>query len=310
MSGGIEIFEAGDTPVVFDEGFAYVGVSTQRVGVHGFAADPHGLLAWDPERYAGLHVDDNTLSYGIFTEAARAVAPDRPTDVVDPLGGLDVQRLVGSGGSQSAGRLVTYINAVHPLTRVFDGFVPFTWFGSGSSIDDPMVMDPTAPDFTRPPTTPTRIRNDLEVPVIVVNSESETLSVRQPDTDRFRFWEVAGAPHAPRLHMERIVPKLDRDGVGMPGGGAFDGNAIGGIRVPELDAALARHTAAMEEAGDGGLQGRWQPFPAEVIAARYPNQAAYLQTYEEAARRAVEAGVLRPADVADGLARAGTTPLP
>jgi hypothetical protein len=253
--------------------------------------------------------------------------------------------------------LVTYINAVHPLERVFDGFIPFTWFGSGSSIDDPAVMDPTAAGFRPPPTQPTRVRDDLDVPVLVVNSECETLScvpIRQPDTERFRYWEVAGAPHGPRLHMERIVPKLVRDGLGAPGGGVFDasvlspvpwapvldaaiahldrwvqggpvpptqplieiegdpprikrdadGNAIGGLRMPEMEAPLARHTAAREEAGDGGLMGKWEPFASDVVHARYRDDAAYLAAYEAASRAAVDAGVLRPHDAAEGVLRA------
>jgi hypothetical protein len=42
------------------------------------------------------------------------------------------------------------------------------------------------------------IRDDLDVPVMVVNSELEAVAchgVRQPDTDRFRYWESAGTSH-------------------------------------------------------------------------------------------------------------------
>src|SRR5437588_5784388 len=114
VSAGCEIAEAGDTPVVFDEGFAYVGISAQHVGLHGFEDDPHGLVTWDPERYGRLHIADDTLSYGIYAEVARHFAPDRPADQIDPLDGLVVKRLRAAGGSQSAARLVSYIDAVHP----------------------------------------------------------------------------------------------------------------------------------------------------------------------------------------------------
>ena len=43
-----------------------------------------------------------------------------------------------------------------------------------------------------------RHRDDLDVPVFVVNSEQETVAfgrTRRDDSDRFRFWEVAGTPH-------------------------------------------------------------------------------------------------------------------
>jgi len=67
---------------------------------------------------------------------------------------------------------------------------------------------------------PTRIRDDLDIPVMIVNSESETLlqaAVRQPDTERFRFWEVAGASHFPRSLITPLARFLRRDfGIDWP----------------------------------------------------------------------------------------------
>jgi hypothetical protein len=352
VSAGSDIFEVGDTPAFFEEGFAYVGVTTQRVGLVGYTANPQGLYAWDPDRYGALHIADDAISYGVFNGVARAFAPDRVTTPLDPLRGLPVRRLLAVGGSQSAGRLVTYVNAVHPLEHVFDGFILFTWFGSGASVDDPSVLDLSAqPDLSRITSRPTRVRDDSDVPVMVVNSECETVScvpVRQPDTDRFRFWEVAGAPHGPRLHMERILAKMMRDGMAPPGGAPIDltalspvpwapvldaalvhmdrwiqggpppphqplievdlvggqarvrrdgyGNALGGARVPEMEATRTRNIGAMEEAGAGGLLGATSPLPDEVLCERYPDHEAYLATFSAAAERAVTAGILRPSD--------------
>jgi hypothetical protein len=42
VSMGCEIFEQGDSAAIFDEGFAYVGVSAQRVGVHGLRRTRRG----------------------------------------------------------------------------------------------------------------------------------------------------------------------------------------------------------------------------------------------------------------------------
>ena len=361
VSAGSEIFEGGDTAVIFDEGFAYVGVSAQRVGVHGFDAYPQGLRAWDPERYESLHIQDDSLSYGIFTRVAQAFATGRPRAPIDPLGGLEVRTLLAIGGSQSASRLVTYINAVQLVERVFGGFVAFTWFGSGSSLDDPSPIDLNAGGLAALARFPTRLRHDLDVPVIVVNSECETLScasVRLPDTDRFRFWEVAGAPHGPRLHMERIAGKMKRDGASLPGefdwdslgpvpwapvldaaiahlqawsnggppppsqplielegeplriGRDADGNARGGVRVPEQQVTLSRNIGAFEEPGAAGLMGSWSPLAAEVLRARYRDQAEFLTQFESAAHAAVAAGFLRPRDAADSIERAKERALP
>jgi hypothetical protein len=361
VSAGSDIFEGGDTPAVFEEGFAYAGVTCQHVGVHGFPQDPKGLRNWDPDRYGDLRIDDDTLSYGIFTEVTRALLSPSASA---PLRDLAPDRVVAIGGSQSAGRLVTYINAVHPLEGVFDAFVPFTWFGSGSSLDDPTLFNPHNADaLARLTTHPTAIRADLGVPVLVVNSECETLScfpVRQPDTDSFRFWEVAGAPHGPRLHMERILPKMERDGLAPPGGVAIDlaslhpipwarvldagilavhrwlsagdappvqpriqvqgeppaierdrdGNAIGGVRVPELTTTLWRCIGSREESGPAGPMGVWSPLPDAVVLDRFGDRDGYLAAFAEAVDDAVAAGVLRAADGKEALAAAAENRFP
>jgi len=251
VSMGCEIFEQGDTPVFLAEGFAYVGVSAQRVGVHGFDSNPQGLRYWDVERYGTLDVGDDTLSYGIFSQVAEACGPGRAKDPVDPLGGLAVDHLIGIGGSQSAARLVTYINAIHGVERRFDGFMVFTWFGSGSSLDDSTVLNLARGLEGTPPLQPCQIRDDVDVPVMVVNSECETLSCfrqRRPDSDRYRYWEVAGAPHGPRPHMERIVAKLERDGI--MDRSLFDFDAMVPIPwAPAFDAALV-HTQRWVRGGD------------------------------------------------------------
>ncbi|GIT39371.1 MAG: hypothetical protein Ct9H300mP8_05670 [Gammaproteobacteria bacterium] len=46
------------------------------------------------------------------------------------MGGLVVRHLIPAGASQSAARLRTYINGVHLLENVFDGFIPYIDFSS------------------------------------------------------------------------------------------------------------------------------------------------------------------------------------
>ncbi len=211
VTAGYELF-SGESPEILQGGYAFVAASVQRVGVHGFAASNQGLLAWDPERYgalAGIPTDD--ASYDIFTQVARAVGPGRARGGVDPLDGLDVRKVIGIGASQSAGRLASYVNAIHPLARAYDGFLLQIYFGRGT----PLEVGPPAAggfDMTTPLGEPdpaalirkaglagsNLIRDDLDVPVMVVNSELEAMAchgVRQPDTDRYRCWESAGTSH-------------------------------------------------------------------------------------------------------------------
>ena len=113
------------------EGYAWVGVSAQEVGIYGFSGgrwtrsasgNVRPLRGQDPERYGPLRHPGDRGSFEIFAQAARAVGPARSSDV-DPMGGLEVQRVIAAGASQSAMRLVAYANAVHPLAPVVDGFL-------------------------------------------------------------------------------------------------------------------------------------------------------------------------------------------
>ena len=333
------------------DGFAIAAVSAQRVGVHGFEDEPRqGLHSWDPERYGELHIANDDLSYGIFTLTAQLVGPNRPLGGVDPMGGLQVERLLAGGASQSAGRLAAYINGVQPIERMFQGFLPTIYFGSAT----PLNTEGAAP--VRPGGRPVQrvnvlLRDDLGVPIFVVNTETETMAYlgsRQPDTHEFRFWELAGCSHVstataplaearyrrdwgvarPVMKFAKppnglpTVPVMDAalaamqrwmsEGVAPPTFAPItvtgeppeiardaDGNALGGIRMPDFDVPLAASTGN----GDGAeplafLYGTTIPFEAGRLAALYPSREAYLTKYRAAATRAVDAGYLLPRDAA------------
>jgi hypothetical protein len=163
----------------------------------------------------------DSYSYDIFTQAGRAVGPDREPRGVDPMGGFKVRNLIGTGASQSGARILTYINAIALKEQVSDALMPLIIGGMASGFDD-TVLDPNK-IFTMPPgelarlmRPGTKIRDDLKLPVMWVNSESETmgfLPCRQPDTDRFRYWEVAGSSHGPQGMTELMEQKTKRDGV-------------------------------------------------------------------------------------------------
>jgi hypothetical protein len=105
----------------------------------------------------------------------------------------------------------------------------------------------------------------------------------------------APPPSQPLIEVGGDPPRITRDG---------DGNAVGGVRVPEMEATLSRNIGALEEAGSAGLLGLWSPLPADVIHERYPDHAAYVVAFEKAAQAAVDAGVLRPRDAREAVERA------
>jgi hypothetical protein len=133
----------------------------------------------------------DSFSYDIFSQAGRAVRGDGD---VAPLGDLEVKRLLAVGESRSAYRMVTYVDAVHPLAKVYDGFLVHSRAGGATSLSEAPLADIPAPF-------PTRIRTDLREPVLVFNTETDVgpigaAAARQPDTKHIRLWEVAGTAHA------------------------------------------------------------------------------------------------------------------
>jgi hypothetical protein len=165
------------------DGFAYVGVSAQAVGVAA-------LKAADPVRYAPLDHPGDSYSYDIFSQAGQAVR-DSAAQI---LGGLRPRRVLAEGESQSATRLTTYIDAIQPLVHEYDGFLVHSRFaGSAALSQSPQANIPT-PQVVH-------FRPDLGVPVLDIETETDLLELgylpaQQADSRSFRLWEIAGTSHA------------------------------------------------------------------------------------------------------------------
>ena len=105
------------------EGYVWVGVSAQRAGLHSAT----GLKLWSPTRYGALDVtaantiNDDSLSYDIFSQAVKAVRSPAGLDPLGPLAAPDY--VIATGHSQSAGRLRTYANSIQPLSNILDATV-------------------------------------------------------------------------------------------------------------------------------------------------------------------------------------------
>jgi hypothetical protein len=195
------------------DGYAYVGVSAQQLGVSGGGALIGGLSGYgkpltaaDPDRYGSLVHPGDSFSYDIYSQVGAAL---RNRTGTQPLGGLTPKTVIGVGESQSAFRMVTYVNAVQPRDRVYDGFLIHSRFGTGADISQAPQPDVKTPAATR-------VRADLGVPVLTLETESDVvplgfLPARQPDSKRFRLWEVAGTAHADAYTI---------GGIGDPGDGA------------------------------------------------------------------------------------------
>ena len=104
-------WEAMHREIVRD-GFAYVGVSVQKVGVEGgpsLTPNTVPIKKADPARYGRLSHPGDAFAYDIYSQAGRAVRGAAGAGVLGP---LVAKRLLATGDSQSAAFLTTYVDAI------------------------------------------------------------------------------------------------------------------------------------------------------------------------------------------------------
>lgn len=193
VSGGLDAapdWSALHTEII-REGHVWVGVSAQIVGIEGSSGGfGLGLKQVNPERYGSLSHPGDSFSYEMYSQIAQAV---RSPVGVEPLGGLLAERVIGIGESQSAGRLLTYVNAFAPRYQVFDGYLIHSRITGSSPLSQSPQVEVPAPEIVR-------VRDDLDEPVLMFQTETDLLILgslpsNQPDSSMFRLWEVAGTAH-------------------------------------------------------------------------------------------------------------------
>jgi hypothetical protein len=197
VSGGVDAgpdWTQGHVEMI-RQGAAWVGVSAQFVGVEG-GPPLVGVISLplkdvNPARYGSLVHPGDSFSLDMFSQAGQAI---RSPSGVNPLGTLTPKRVIAIGESQSAFKLTQYVNAVHPLVHVYDGFLIHSRGALGitplSEAPQPVIVPPGD----------AIIREDVDVPVIIFETESDItflsyLLARQDDSRNVRVWEVAGTAH-------------------------------------------------------------------------------------------------------------------
>jgi hypothetical protein len=322
------------------EGYAFIAVSAQRVGVDH-------LREWSALRYGDLDVTngrvvmDDALSYDIFSAVAKAIVrPGQtlPAGAVDILAGLRPSVVIATGHSQSAARLASYINHVHGLDPVFDGFMVH---GGGG-----------------------RIRDDQPVKIFKIMAETDMAARAgnpQPDSNNFRHWEVAGSSHvdipfelefatmvalesgqrisapAPREmscdkpvfshvpfrhamnaafeHLRTwivenepppVAPRLQLVQATAPVTFARDemGNVLGGIRLAAHAVPTATNTGMNTGDAFCRLYGSHQPFGESVLKRLYPTHDVYMDAVRSVVERNLEDGYILPVDAEETLVQA------
>jgi hypothetical protein len=340
-------------PFLKREGYAWVGVSAQFQGVAGVGG-PLGLSlslkSVSPVRYGPLVHPGDSFSYDMFSQVAQALR--QPGARV--LGGLAPRRLIAIGESQSAFRMTTYVNAVHPTAHVYDGFLIHSRSGGAAALSQSPQPSITAP-------TPSFVRGDVEVPVLIFETETDLITLgyfpaRQDDLGNIRTWEVAGTAHddayglnagpndagKAALDTTYLPPQTSVFGVincanpinqgpqhyvlsaavrrlnrwvraGHVRGGPTSprleigpgpsivldtlGNAVGGIRTPQVDVPIAKLSGLGQPPGGFcSLFGTTVPLDAATVASLYPTHDAYVRAIVRSARKTVRAGFVTRID--------------
>lgn len=303
-------------------GYVYVGVSAQQTGVDALKSD-------DATRYGVLEHPGDAYCYDIFAQAAAAIA--WPGEL-NPLDGLRPEHFVAYGQSQSAMRMITYVNAIEPMHALFDGAIIHSRAGWGAPVG-------TESDGFLGNGMPVHVREDVKLRVLQFFTETEVFfplggmyAARQPDTDHLRTWEVAGTAHADRHLLgdnadcgvindgpQHLVVKAAmrhmhnwlKDGVPPPSGAPITvtpakdaiardshGNALGGIRTPAVDVPIAQLSGELPPENLLNplclLYGQTYPFTPAKLRMLYPTHQQYIDKVNAAARAAKEAGFILP----------------
>ena len=186
-------------PELMRDGYAWVGVSAQALGVEGGTAilgavkgaPSGGLIEQEPARYGTLHHPGDKYALDIYAQIGNALKNDKNV----ALRGLHPTHYVAVGESQSAYYLTTFADAIQPLTNTFDGIFIHSRGGTGAPLSGSAITS-----AAQGPTN-LRIRTDLGVPVFMFETQTDLILLgyapaQQPNTDRIRTWEVAGTSHA------------------------------------------------------------------------------------------------------------------
>jgi Alpha/beta hydrolase domain len=336
-------------PELMRDGYAWVGVSAQALGVDGGTpilggASSKGLVTEEPARYGTLHHPGDEYSLDMFAQIGNAI---RTTDL-PILGSAHPQHIVAVGESQSAFYLTTFADAIQPMTHTFDGIFVHSRGGTPAALNNAPINPEQGQDV--------RIRTDLNVPVFMFETQTDLIELgyagaQQPNTALIRTWEVAGTSHADAYLVGGAVGLLGcthpiNDGpqhlVVQAAFAAFNawvdhgtqppsptpfklsrtdppvlaldkfGNVIGGVRTPEVDVPVSTLSGSAPKGVSVlcSLFGSTTPFSASQLVSLYITKAHYIAEFTTSLDQAIAQGYVLAADRSGQLAQAGAVRFP
>lgn len=174
FENAVDTVEAHD--FLIREGYAFVHVSAQQVGLQGPPPLPLQPKTWDPVRYDAIDHPGDQYSQDIFAQIAQAL---KSPAGIDPMGGLTVERIIAAGQSQSAQRLQEYLEDVQG--------------GIGEDVIDAFLIHgrvaQSHADISAAATA-------KQTPVIQFDSDFEAHAQEPEPSAWYALWEMAGAAHS------------------------------------------------------------------------------------------------------------------
>ena len=316
-------------------GDAWIGISVR-------ASSSVELKRHDPQRYRDVDVPSNDLAWSVLQAIGTLI---KLGGEHSPLGDLPVRHVYLGGYSQSGVDTATFAAAFGARTRtadgrtVFDGFFPACHAAS---------MTPIAAGGAELPRFEYAAMPAVGVPVIEVQPQCDvegfsfeqfvnpgSASIRRDDSDtaadRFRLYEIGGAPHAAKIagcdgdgssfpvsafvraallqlfhwaeddlappRAPRIALAID-EAVAEAAVDRF-GNAVGGVPSPFLNVPIARYEVHSTPGPLCKLAGREVPLSAQVLGDRYGDVDTYLAEFSASLDAIVQAGFLWAGDRAE-----------
>ena len=246
-------------------------VDAARRGAPGPA---RACKALDPERYGELDHPGDAFSYDIYTQVGRALPTPGDASARRPR----ARAAAGRRASRSRrSRSRPTPTACSRSTETFDGFLIHSRGGAPAPLGD---LDSGIDIAGTLGGTPTIVRDDLDVPVIIAadrdrraSASSTTCPARQPDSDRVRLWEVAGTAHA-----DRYLLGPDRPTSSAAPRRSTTGRSTSSSRrrCAHLDAWVARRRRAAERPSGSRSTSRRRATSATsvgIVARRHPHPA-------------------------------------
>ena len=219
-----------------ENGDIWVGITVKPVAVKA-------LRLFNPERYASLSMDnpqppdkrcepepgslddttpetENGLVWDMVSQVGALLKSDSESN---PVRDYNVEYLIATGYSQTAGYLVTYINLIHPLdtakladgSPIYDGYL----LGDGDGFMFPINQCADAV----PQGESSIIIRPRGVPIISVATQgilNMTMVARRPDSDTpedmYRRYEIPGSAHVNQKSMDNKPSDADSQKAGVP----------------------------------------------------------------------------------------------